>query len=303
MSIRQSYTLAASVALLLAGSVSFAQTADQPLGQSGNTGAVNATWQPSLVKDGVYDRVAHPTVALAWQPIREADIMMKKRVWREIDTREKQNVAFRFAGDEYSGGGYFIEILLDAIKKGKVKAYSSFDDRFTQALTKEALQEIVKGKSDTLYVENPETGQKTMKVTNRDFNPDAITKFRIKEDVIFDRNLGRMVTRIVGLAPYQDIYDPETGNFRASKPMFWLYYPEVRSVLAQYEVYNPENDIARITWDDYFEGRFFSSRIIKVSNPFDASFKEAGATNLEALYQGQHAAEDLFNREHDMWVY
>jgi len=305
MSILQSYRIAATASLLLIGSAAFAQNiSDQAQAQNAmNSGAVNKNWQPSLVKDGVYDRLPHTTLALTWQPVREADIMWKKRVWREIDTREKQNVAFRFAGDENSGGGFFIEILIDAIQKGKIKAYSNFDDRFTTALTKDQLIEMITGKTDTTWAEDPTTNQKVMKVSHRDFNPDAITKFRIKEDWIFDRNLGRMVTRIVGLAPYKDIYDPETGNYRASQPMFWLFYPEIRTTLAQYEVFNPENDVARITWDDFFEGRFFSSRIIKVTNPFDVSFKEGGSTNMEALYQGQHTAEEMFNKEHDMWVY
>ena len=59
------------------------------------------------------DRARQP---IPWQYIREDDILWKKRVWREIDTREKQNVAFRYAGDEHTGGGMFIEILIDAIK-------------------------------------------------------------------------------------------------------------------------------------------------------------------------------------------
>lgn len=303
MNILQSYRLAASTALLFISCAAIAQPSmtDQAL-QNNASGAVNNNWQPSLVKDGVYDRTPHVSMALAWQNEREADIMWKKRVWREIDTREKQNVAFRFPGDENSGGGYFIEIVIDAIKRGKIKAYSNFDDRFTTALTKDQVLELVSGKLDTTYVEDPVTGNKIMKVTKRDFNPDEYTKYRVKEDVLFDRNLGRQVTRIIGLAPYKDIYN-EDGSYRASQALFWIYYPEARGVLAQYEVFNPDNDIARMTWDDYFENRFFSSRIIKVSNPFNASFKEGGSTNMEALYQGQRTAEMLFNKEHDMWVY
>jgi len=303
MNILQSYRLAASAALLFVSSAAIAQPSmtDQNL-QNNASGAVNNNWQPSLVKDGVYDRTPHVNIALPWQTEREVDIMWKKRVWREIDTREKQNVAFRFPGDENSGGGYFIEIVIDAIKKGKVKAYSNFDDRFTTALTKDQVLELVSGKMDTVYVEDPVTGNKVMKVTKRDFNPDEYTKYRIKEDVIFDRNLGRQITRIIGIAPYKDIYN-EDGSYRASQALFWVYYPEARNVLAQYEVFNPENDVARMTWDDYFENRFFSSRIIKVSNPFNASFKEGGATNMEALYESQRTADKLFNKEHDMWVY
>jgi gliding motility associated protien GldN len=303
MNILNVYKVVASSAVLLISTVAFGQNnTSDPNVPNSSSDAVKSGWKPSLVKDGIYDRVAHINQPLSYQPIREADIMWKKRAWREIDTREKMNVVFRYPGDETTGGGMFIEILIDAIKKGKAKAYSNFDDRFTDALTKDQVIEMLTGKPDTTYVEDAITGQQTMKITRRDFDPDKVTKFRIKEDWIFDRNLGRMVVRIIGLAPYLDKFN-EDGSYRASQAMFWLYYPELRETLAQFEVFNPENDVARITWEEYFESRFFSSRIIKISNPFDANFRELNYTSMEALYEGQHASESIFNKEHDMWVY
>jgi len=302
MNILRSYKLAASTALLLVGSAAFAQTNSDPETNYMPGGAVSKNWQPSLVRDGVIDRVAHQSKSLDWQNVREADVLWKKRAWREIDTRERQNVAFRYPGDENTGGGYFIEILLDGIKKGKISAYSNFDDRFTSALTKDQINEMLQGKLDTTYAEDPVTGEMQQKITRKEFNPEVVSKYRIKEDWIFDRNIGKMVVRIIGLAPLQDIYNDD-GSYRASKPMFWIYFPQARDLLAQYEVFNPENDVARVTWDDFFESRRFSSHIVKISNPYDMSFKEQNYTQMESLYEGQHATEDIFNKEHDMWVY
>jgi gliding motility associated protien GldN len=303
MSILKAYRLAATTALVFVSGLAFAQgTTDPAQPQFNSYDGVNKDWLPSLVTDGVYDRVPHVTKIQNWQTVREADIMWKKRVWREIDIREKQNMAFRYPGDDYTGGGFFIEIILDAVKKGKIKAYSNMDDRFTTALSKDQIMELLIGKPDTVMVENPETGEMIMKISSREFNPDVVTKYRIKEDWVFDRNLGRMVVRIIGVAPIQDRLN-EDGTFRASQAVFWLYYPEMRDMLAQYEVFNPENDVARITWEEYFEGRYFSSKIIETSNPFNASFRERGMSNMEALYEGQKSTDMLFNKEHDMWVY
>ena len=305
MNILRPYRLIASTALIFASGVVFGQgnIMDQAQTQTGaGNQAVTNDWQPSLVNDGVYDRVPHINQPLHWQPVREADILWKKRVWREIDTRQKQNMAFRFPGDENTGGGMFIEILLDGVKKGKIKAYSTMDDRFTSALTKDQIMEMTMGKVDSTPVIDPVTGETKIVVTRTDFNPDAVTKFRLKEDWIFDRNLGRMVVRIIGMAPMLDKYN-EDGSFRASSPMFWIYYPEMRDLLAQYEVFNPENDVARMTWDEFFENRFFSSYIVKVSNPFDNSLIGMGLQGTDALYEGQRISEQIFNKEHDMWIY
>jgi gliding motility associated protien GldN len=301
MSILKSYRIAASTALLFVSGLSFAQNAD-PLISLKSVDGVTGDWKPSLVRDGVYDRVEHTNTPLRPQEVREADIMYKKRVWREIDIREKQNMAFRYPGDDYTGGGYFIEIVLDAVKKGKVKAYSNMDDRFTTALTQEAIVQLLVGTPDTTTVINPETGQETVKITLKEFNPDIVTKYRLKEDWYMNRNTGRMERQIIGVAPIKDVYN-EDGSYRTSQAVFWMYYPEIAPMLAQYEVFNPDNDMARMTWYDFFEGRYFASRIIKISNPFDLTFKEKGMTNLEALYEGQKSTEVLFNKEHDLWVY
>jgi gliding motility associated protien GldN len=303
MNLRKSYFLAACCLLLT--NIGQAQTSPTitDAAQSGdNNEPVSANWQPSLVRDGAYDRTPHVMRTLNWQPLREADILWKKRVWREIDVREKQNLAFRYPGDDQTGGGFFIEIVMDAIKKGKIKAYSVYDDRFTTALSKEQIIDMLVGKPDTTPVENPLTGLIEYKITRRDFNPDVVSKYRVKEDWMFDRNLGRMVVRIIGIAPLVDKYN-EDGTYRGTAPLLWLYYPEARPVFAQYEVFNPENDVHRMTWDDYLEGRYWSGRIIQVSNWENLAFRNAGLTPLEALYESQHAAEEVYEKEHDMWVY
>ncbi len=312
MTIPNSFRLTLSAVLLFTGSFAFAQTpgsttrtsdagtSDPALTKPAD--GVKDGWQKSLTSDGAWDRVSHFTMPIPWQHIREDDILWKKRVWREIDIREKQNVAFRYTGDENTGGGMFIEILLDALKRGKIKGYKAMvDDRFSSVMSKDEIMETTAGKTDTLIVTDPITGSEVTKITTRDFNPEDITKYRIKEDWIFDRNQGQMVVRIAGLAPIIDLYNDQ-HVYIGSKPMFWLYYPDIRGLLAQYEVVNPQNDIARYTWDEFFESRQFASKITKVSNPFQQEFKER-LNPMESLYESQHAAEEIFNKEHDMWVY
>jgi len=306
MTILNSYKITAAAILLLASGSVFAQGSASDPSIAGTQKGVNATWQPSKTNDGAYDRMSHVSIPITWQPIREADILWKKRVWREIDTREKQNVAFRYAGDESSGGGMFIEILVDGLKTGKIKGYKQFDDRFSTLLSKEEIMESVAGKTDTTLVVDPTTNEEKQMIVHRDFDPNSIRKYRIKEDWIFDRNQGQMVVRIVGIAPVKDVVGDD-GVYRGSQAMFWLYYPDIRGLLAQYEVYNPANDISRYTWDEFFEGRQFASKITKMSNPFGAEFKDTHEQSpygqMESLYDSKHAAEEIFNKEVDMWVY
>ncbi len=303
--------LGLTIGAALLSSIAFAQNPStvDPAQQAGNvnTDAVNTSWKPSLVKDGVIDKVPHVNRVVAPIDIREIDAAWKRRVWRQIDVRQKQNQAFVYQGDEYSGGGAFIEILLDAIKKGKVTAYNTFDDRFTEPLNMEAFEQSIQGTVDSTPVVDPITGETTYVVTRKEFNVYDVTKYRIKEDWIFDRNAGRMVVRIVGLAPLIDRRNETTGEYQYSTPMFWLYYPELSKLLANYEVYNPLNDLHRMSWADYFDGRYFASYVIKTSanNPTGSDFWQQSSTDrdriLRGLEEGDRAMEVLMEKEDDMW--
>jgi gliding motility associated protien GldN len=273
-----------------------ANTADT---SSSNSEAVNTLWKPSLVEDGVIDRTLHINDPLKLYTIRELDVAWKRRVWRVIDVRQKQNQPFIYRGDEYTGGGAFIEILIDAVKKGKIQAYSNLDDRFTTPLNVADFEQSINGTSDSTMVEDPITHEVTWVKTKTEFNIYSVTRYRVKEDWIFNRNTGRMEVRIVGLAPLVDRIDESTGEYRYSTPMFWLYYPNLRVILANYEVYNPRNDMKRMTWADYFDGHYFASYVLKTSgnNPLNQDLPNG----LRGLQEGQDLVNKIIEREMDMW--
>src|SRR4051812_13800522 len=80
---------------------------------------------PSLRNDNAIDRqLVRDRVPLAYENIREDDAVYKQRVWREIDTREKINLPFRYAANEDNGNQRFISILYNAIQSGDVTVFS-----------------------------------------------------------------------------------------------------------------------------------------------------------------------------------
>lgn len=263
--------------------------------------AANANWKPSLVPDGAIEKTDRVHRALEWAPIREIDVAWKTRVWREIDVREKQNQAFIYVGDEYSGGGAFIEVLLDLIKRGRVAAYEAIDDRFTTELTEETLEEALGATTEISEQIDPITFEPVFVEYTTEFDVNSIVKYQIKEDVIFDRNLGRAVVRIIGIAPikFQEVGGEDVSQI-VEIPMFWLYYPELRTELVNYEVYNPINDMRRMTWTDLLDNRYFSSYIIKTSNNNPRS-QRLKRNDIRSLYMGEQLERELMEREMDMW--
>jgi len=288
------HKLTLSVASLFLTNLAIAQTGDPAV----NTNRiVNADWQNSLVPDGVIDRVEHDARLIATPRIREIDVAWKRRVWRVIDVRQKANQAFIYRGDEFSGGGAFIEILLHGVKNKDLEAYTS--DRFTAELTTEAFEDLTAGAVDSTSVIDPITGGETIEVTTTVFNPQSVTKYRLKEDWILDRNRGKMIVQIIGISPLRAIHDPSTGQYLTDGPMFWVYYPDARLYLSKFEVYNPRNDMKRLSWADYLDMRYFTSYVYKTNanNPQELSFEKG----LRGLEEGEQAMQDIYNKAMNMW--
>jgi gliding motility associated protien GldN len=272
--------------------------------KGGNTG-IGDSVMPSLRTDNAIDRnLVKNRTPLEYEHIREDDAVYKQRVWREIDTREKMNLPFRYAANEDNGNQRFISILFDAIQSGNVTAFSGEDDRFTTPLTKEQVAQSITGGLDTIPVTDLEGNVVKYEVRQKQVEADSIYRYRLKEEWIFDKESSRMHVRILGIAPIMMKYT-STGIPIGDVTLFWAYYPDLRPTLAQYEVYNGKNYAGRMSWEELFESRFFSSFITKstLDNPFDRSLKEFIKDPLFRLLEGENIKEKIFNYEQDLWSY
>lgn len=234
--------------------------------------------------------------------LRESDVMFAKRVWREIDTREKMN---RYISSPKAA---LITILVDAIANGELTAYdptpgSKEDptgDSFAHPLTPSQAKSRM---ADSVVIDkfDKNTGEKIGSTLQAgEFNPDSIVKFRIKEDWIFDKQRSVFEPRIIGIAP---MMKPKVGGADADYiPIFWVYFPEARQVLATKEVISRNNDATGLSYDDIFMKRLFSSYIVKVSNEKDERIKDY-AQGIDRLYESEKVKKSLMDWELNLWQY
>lgn len=248
------------------------------------------------VDDIVEKRTTFEKRVLPYDPVREADIFWEKRIWRVLDVREKMNLPFAYPDRP------FFTILMDAAKSGEITVYSTEDNgKFTIPLTADEV--AAKGAStDTITTFDPETYEEKIKIVVNEINPEDVKRFRIKEVWFFDKESSTLQVRILGIAPLLDVKD-ENGNFLYEQPMFWVYYPDARKVLAKERVFNiAGNDASPLSWEDLMEMRFFSSYIIQESNVFGRKLNDY-LSGVDMLLEGEKIKQSIFNFEQDLWSY
>lgn len=262
------------------------------------------TPRKSLRVDGVVERnLARERTPIAYDYIREDDRFWEKRVWQVIDIREKINLPFQYNVEDESGvNQLFINILLEAVKNKEIEAFSAIDDRFTTVMPYSEIQTKLSGEERTVRSIDPVTGEEKMVTTRDDFDPRTIKQYKIKEVWVFDKEASALKVRILGIAPMVSRIN-EDGSVRASIPLFWVYYPDCRAVLAKHDVYNQNNDASTISWEDLFEMRFFGSYIVKENNTYNREIKDYIKDGTMRLLEGQAIHDRIFNKEQDLWQY
>jgi gliding motility associated protien GldN len=231
------------------------------------------------------------------------------KIWRELDVREKMNQIFTYDEEEDNGNQRFISIILEALNDSKVVAFDPMDfGRLVTPLTNDQIAEKLQGPITPVTIALSKDRDTIISGRNK-FAPDSIVKWQIQEDVIFDRESSRLFWRINAIAPCVVTKDSK-GIARSNKaePAFWISYKQLRPYLSKYYVYNPKNFSARLTWDDLFETRQFSARIIKstMDNPRNKPFDQIPGLKEDPMLQlmeGEKVKEKIFNYEQDLWSY
>ncbi|MCC6910547.1 MAG: gliding motility protein GldN [Flavobacteriales bacterium] len=223
---------------------------------------------------------------IPYPPIREADVMWERRVWRVIDAKDPTN-ALLLSPSFNSEGCYG---LFDIIRSGLMNEVSIVaydpgpkgeDDHFEKPFGQGEVRVLL---SSTVVGQGPQ-----------------VTRYMLKEDWIFDKQRGVMEVRIIGLAPMIEILG-EDGEVRGHQPLFWLYYPECRLLLSRWLAFVEMQDDVRKSYEAVFAQRRFTSSIVKVSNAMVRGI-DTYRTGLDALLESEGVREQFLQAGFDLWNY
>lgn len=246
------------------------------------------------VLDGVYEKHHNKTrKVIPYASLREADVMWTKRIWREMDLNEKINLPFMYPG------GLFMDIIYNSIEAGELTAYK--DEGFKELKSWEEIKKEISSTKMTQVID-PVTGEEKEVETVSEIDKERdIRMIRIKEDWFFDKQRSVIEPRIIAIAPLYTKYN-DADEEMLKLPFCWIYYPELRYIIANTEVFNRANDAARLSFLDIFDKRMFSSYITKESNVYDRKITDY-VIGKEATLEAERIKNEIIVYEHDLWHY
>ncbi|MFO0322210.1 MAG: gliding motility protein GldN [Bacteroidota bacterium] len=262
-----------------------------------NLNAQPSIYQPGDYRDGAYQKENSINRRfIPYTHLREGDVTWEKRVWREIDMREKQNQPLYFPVEPSVSRISFLQLIFNYVLKNELYAFN--DEEFQVLLEPSVIRSKIV-KIDTVpqlsYTADGTEVSTNVATADSTWMFREFRKIRVKEDWFFDKQKSVLEVRIIGLGIYT--YDEEK---EAPKEQFWVYFPACRPFFAKHEVYNTKNDAERRTFEDIFWKRQFSSVAVKETNVFDRGINEY-SRGIDALLESDRIKNDIFRWEHDLW--
>lgn len=239
-------------------------------------------------------------VIIPYPHLHEADVMYSKQIWRVIDLREKMNLDFYFPTENIAESKSLMQLIWHAITvEESITAYE--DENDGELKTVIPVVELLKRFNywDTTQIENPATGQLMQTVTPHLFQTADVKQFRIKEEWYFNKEQSLMQVKIVAICPV--LYTIKNDEPRII-PMFWFYFPEARTPFKKVEVFNKKNDTEKMTYEEVFLKRKFSSYVYKQSNVYNRRISKY-LIGADGLLESESIKEEMRNAEADWWEY
>lgn len=272
---------------------------------------------------------AHDTIVLVEH--RLDDVIWSRYVYRIIDMRYKQNYQLYFPtkSDDADYRNLF-KVITDAVVQGLPiyeKNMESIKPDFTQEPVARRVIPTLFMADDPLadYSDDPthfDIATSDAMLVHYDTIADSLSfhfypfeklvrnqlKYLIQEVVFFDKHTSRLYTKIMAIAPLQSdkISTRDNSDIMGSMResiMFWIPFDALRPYMAMQYIIPNRNETKRVTFDEFFQKRLFTSYIVGEGNMYNRWIPDYVRTEEEVRKEQDRIAAELLNFEQDLWEY
>jgi len=260
-------------------------------------------------------QVADNQSPIAYGYIDDRDVLWSKTIWEIIDLNERINFPFYYPtinnGLLSNERKSLYRVLYDNIASGNItEIYSTSYFNESEKLTFDDLTDILVSRN--LSAEGISKSNAGEQVTEDDYDTykietDKIVQYRIKGTWYFNKRLGELKYRLLGIAPVAPDVSTLSQGPEAMKdalvPLFWIWFPNAREALANSNVFNTRNSSQPITFDHMLNSRRFNATIYREENVYEDRqvneyiYEDA----LRQLLESERIKSVIRDFEQDMW--
>ncbi|MDC0514442.1 gliding motility protein GldN [Flavobacteriaceae bacterium] len=280
----------------------------------------NSSWsQANLLNAKVPQEVGMKVLQdqspIAYGYIDDRDVLWSKTIWEIIDLNERINFPYYYPtinnGLLSNNRKSLFRILYDNIASGEItEIYSTSYFIESEKLTFEDLTDVLVSRN--LSSEGISKSNAGEQVTEDDYDTykiesDKISQYRIKGTWYFDKRLGELKYRLLGIAPVAPDVSTLSQGPEAMKdalvPLFWIWFPDAREALANNGVFNTRNSSQPVTYDHMLNSRRFNATIYREENVYEDRqvneyiYEDA----LRQLLESERIKSEIRDFEQDMW--
>lgn len=273
---------------------------------------------------------AHDTIVTIEH--RMDDVIWSRIVYRVIDLRYKQNYQLYFptkSDDPHYRN--LLKVIADAIVSGNLPIYEKDGETIKPKNFAETTPMAKAEIPMAYFVEDPmqdysndeshydiatssdmlihyDSINNVMEVNGYAFEALARNqiKYLIQEIVFFNKHTSRLHTKIMAIAPLNsDLIRTEDNVMSAMREAitFWIPFDALRPFLAMQYIIPSQNETRRVTFDEFFQKRMYTSYIVGEGNMYNRYIPDYNTEEKDMKKEQERIANELLTFEQDLWEY
>jgi gliding motility associated protien GldN len=242
--------------------------------------------------------------------VDDRDILYSTMIWEKVVLDERINFPLYYPVDTNNIGSdrrSLFDVLMKSVKEGDIE--NIYDDSYftTKRTLKDIEASMVLIDTTELGIEQFNAGEEISPeyINRTEITAAHVVEYHIKGMYYFDKRLGELRYRILGIAPVVPDVNFLNDDEPDLVPLFWVFYPDAREVLHKAKAFNGKNSAVPISFDHLLNSRRFNGYIFREENvQGDRAISEYITDNaLMQLLESDRIKEKIRDFEQDMWSY
>lgn len=202
------------------------------------------------------------------QPMSDADLSWMRVIYRHLDLNKDKNTPLYYPEDLIDDQENLFRIIMRLLANNEIAAYEYLDGReiFTDQYRLKVKDML--DRFHIIYTDAKGSTEKNPKFTieESDVPTNEVLSYYLLERWVFDSRSNRMKTHVDAICPVLH-RSGDFGGEPVKYPMFWIKFDALRPYLAQQYIFiDDDNNLAKYTYDDFFQLSMYEGEIYKTRN-------------------------------------